>query len=174
MGRNETSNEFVAWIKALEGVRGVVVNSPSLMAWNSNKTYLLDLQKRGAPLPPTRLVKQDPASIVAAMHELAQKADVGHPLAAVGEVGDGPQGEAGAEDVRGERGRRAARPLDERAPPVEVEAVHHAARRAGVSERGFQAAHERDRDNKHKNKIHHKNKQHKTRITSQQTKTNQQ
>lgn len=83
----EACNEFVAWIRALEGVRGVVVNAPSLMAWNSNKTYLLDLQKRGAPLPPTRLVKQDAASIAAAMQDLGLREAVVKPVVGAGASG---------------------------------------------------------------------------------------
>jgi len=66
----EAASDFVAWLEALATVRGTVVNAPALMVWNSNKNYLLDLQARGASLPPTRLVRRDPGSILAAMAEL--------------------------------------------------------------------------------------------------------
>jgi len=83
----EQANEFVAWLKALESVRGTVINSPALMAWNSNKTYLLDLQKRGAPLPPTRLVQPNAESIVAAMRELDLSEAIVKPVVGAGASG---------------------------------------------------------------------------------------
>ncbi len=59
---------FDAWLASLEGRR--VFNDPALMRANMSKRYLLDLAARGAPLPPTRLVSPDAASIAAAMDAL--------------------------------------------------------------------------------------------------------
>lgn len=61
---------FTSWLQALENVKGVVVNSPGLMAWNVNKSYLLDLADRGAPVPPTRLCKPTATELALAMDEL--------------------------------------------------------------------------------------------------------
>lgn len=48
--------EFRAWLDRLDAGRVPVWNSPSLILWNSNKRYLLDLARRGVPTIPTRIV----------------------------------------------------------------------------------------------------------------------
>jgi glutathione synthase/RimK-type ligase-like ATP-grasp enzyme len=83
----ETSDAFAEWLHALESVRGEVANSPRLMAWNSNKTYLLDLAERGAPLPPTRLSSPDAASLATAMHELGLTEAIAKPVVGAGASG---------------------------------------------------------------------------------------
>jgi len=83
----EEAEAFVAWLQRLEGVSGVVCNAPSLMLWNSNKTYLLDLAKRGAPLPPTRLSQPNVAALVAAMHELNLHEAIVKPVVGAGASG---------------------------------------------------------------------------------------
>jgi len=83
----EAANAFAEWLHALESVRGEVVNSPRLMAWNSNKTYLLDLAEGGAPLPPTRLCSPNPASLATAMHELGLAEAIAKPVIGAGASG---------------------------------------------------------------------------------------
>lgn len=47
---------FAAWLDRLAGEPIRVMNDPALMRWNIHKRYLLDVQRRGARIPPTRLV----------------------------------------------------------------------------------------------------------------------
>ena len=83
----EESEAFRAWLQALESVRGTVANSPALMRWNTEKTYLLDLQESGAPLPPTRLAAPDVASLAAAMDDLQLDEAVAKPVIGAGAIG---------------------------------------------------------------------------------------
>ena len=78
---------FAAWLQQLKGVRGVVCNQPDLMLWNCNKTYLLDLAERGAPLPPTRLCRPDAAELQQAMSELGLREAIVKPVIGAGASG---------------------------------------------------------------------------------------
>jgi len=51
-------NEYVEWGYKTEKVTSVW-NSAKLLQWNHHKSYLLDLQKNGIPLPPTVMVRKD-------------------------------------------------------------------------------------------------------------------
>jgi glutathione synthase/RimK-type ligase-like ATP-grasp enzyme len=77
---------FRAWLERLKTLRRVA-NDPALMLWNLNKSYLLDLAARGAPLPPTRLVTPDAASIAVAMDALGIAEAVVKPLVSGGAIG---------------------------------------------------------------------------------------
>lgn len=48
--------EFGAWIGRLEG--RPLWNPPDVLRWNTHKSYLLDLEKQGVPIVPTRLVRR--------------------------------------------------------------------------------------------------------------------
>lgn len=48
--------EFLAWVDRLEKAHVNVYNSKEIIRWNTNKSYLLDLQKRGVAIPATRIV----------------------------------------------------------------------------------------------------------------------
>lgn len=48
--------EFRAWLARLGASRLPVWNPVSLMQWNSHKSYLIDLARRGVPTVPTRLM----------------------------------------------------------------------------------------------------------------------
>ena len=54
-------DEFLAWVDRLaaDGVR--VFNPPALVRWNSEKTYLRDLEKLSIPVVPTHWVEKDTA-----------------------------------------------------------------------------------------------------------------
>ncbi|MFT4512534.1 MAG: glutathione synthase/RimK-type ligase-like ATP-grasp enzyme [Planctomycetota bacterium] len=78
---------FDAWLQRLKTVPGVVCNAPSLMLWNSNKKYLLDLAERGAPLPPTKLSQPTAAALTAAMDELDLQEAVVKPVIGAGASG---------------------------------------------------------------------------------------
>lgn len=44
--------EFLAWAEAV-GARTTVENPPHVLRWNTHKSYLLELEERGAPVVPT-------------------------------------------------------------------------------------------------------------------------
>lgn len=48
--------EFRAWLDRLESSGTLVLNSPSLIRWNADKRYLLDLTRRGVTTVPTMVV----------------------------------------------------------------------------------------------------------------------
>lgn len=65
----DAADDFRAWLEMLKTLPRVA-NDPALMLWNLDKRYLLDLAARGAPLPPTRLVRPETAAIIEAMDAL--------------------------------------------------------------------------------------------------------
>lgn len=50
---HKNASAFLGWIDNLEKASVHVLNSPSILRWNLEKTYLLDLAERGAAIPPT-------------------------------------------------------------------------------------------------------------------------
>jgi glutathione synthase/RimK-type ligase-like ATP-grasp enzyme len=48
--------EFGAWINRMDGLP--LWNPPEVLRWNAHKSYLLDLEKRGVPIVPTRFVRR--------------------------------------------------------------------------------------------------------------------
>ncbi len=64
-----TPDAFLGWLDQCAGT-GLVLNPPPLVRWNVSKRYLLSLADLGAPLPPTRLVAPNAASIAAMMDEM--------------------------------------------------------------------------------------------------------
>ncbi|MFK7739794.1 MAG: RimK family alpha-L-glutamate ligase [Planctomycetota bacterium] len=83
----QAPDAFLAWLDRLDREGARVVNEPRLMRWNADKSYLLDLAKRGAPLPPTRRVEPDASAIAAAMDELSLAEAVVKPLFGAGASG---------------------------------------------------------------------------------------
>lgn len=83
----EHAAAFDEWLQRLKTCSGTVCNAPSLMLWNSNKKYLLDLAERGAPLPPTRLVQPDPEALATAMDSLSLQEAVVKPVVGAGASG---------------------------------------------------------------------------------------
>ena len=83
----EHAEAFEAWLRRLQSVSGVVCNAPSLMLWNSNKKYLLDLAERGAPLPPTRLSQPTAAALATAMDDLGLQEAIVKPVVGAGASG---------------------------------------------------------------------------------------
>ena len=47
---------FVAWLDHLDVEQAIVHNPTSLLRWNADKGYLIDLARRGLPVVPTALV----------------------------------------------------------------------------------------------------------------------
>lgn len=54
---------FTTWLDALERASTRVLNAPSLVRWNLEKRYLLDLERRGVRVPKTEIVPGDPAAV---------------------------------------------------------------------------------------------------------------
>jgi len=50
--------EFNAWLDHLESIDVRVYNSPTLVRWNANKRYLLDLAQRDVPTVPTTILSR--------------------------------------------------------------------------------------------------------------------
>jgi glutathione synthase/RimK-type ligase-like ATP-grasp enzyme len=50
--------EFVAWLDALDALRLPAWNPTPMVRWNSDKRYLIDLERRGVPTVPTRIVER--------------------------------------------------------------------------------------------------------------------
>lgn len=49
-------DEFRDWLERLDASRLPVWNPITLVGWNAHKRYLLDLEQRGVPIVPTRLI----------------------------------------------------------------------------------------------------------------------
>ncbi len=59
--------EFSAWLDRV-AVQTRLLNPLELIRWNMDKHYLLDLQQRGIPIPPTLITRKGKASTLAALH----------------------------------------------------------------------------------------------------------
>lgn len=55
-GYYERVGEFIEWIDRLDSHGTHVLNPPEIIRWNSDKRYLLDLERCGVPIVPTRWV----------------------------------------------------------------------------------------------------------------------
>jgi glutathione synthase/RimK-type ligase-like ATP-grasp enzyme len=53
----ERPDDFLVWAQRTAG-RTRLVHSPDVIRWNMHKGYLLDLERRGVPIVPTRLVRR--------------------------------------------------------------------------------------------------------------------
>lgn len=58
--------EFLAWLDRLEAAAVRVLNPVPLLRWNADKRYLLELERCGAAVIPTRLVRRHEIAAVAA------------------------------------------------------------------------------------------------------------
>lgn len=54
---HERIDEFYLWLDLLEKLHVKVFNPLPIIRWNSNKKYLLDLEKKDIPIVPTRILK---------------------------------------------------------------------------------------------------------------------
>ncbi len=59
--------EFSAWLDRVS-TQTQLINPPELIRWNMDKHYLPDLQRRGIPIPPTRIIPRGEAVTLAALH----------------------------------------------------------------------------------------------------------
>ena len=76
---------FDDWLAALDPAR--TINPPSLMRWNLNKRYLLELREKGAPTPDLRVVAPSAEALQAAIRDLGLASAVVKPVVSAG--GDG-------------------------------------------------------------------------------------
>lgn len=59
--------EFSTWLDRVS-TQTQLINPPELIRWNMDKHYLPDLQRRGVPIPPTRIIPRGEAVTLAALH----------------------------------------------------------------------------------------------------------
>jgi glutathione synthase/RimK-type ligase-like ATP-grasp enzyme len=78
---------FTAWLDGLERRGTRILNAPSVVRWNLDKRYLLDLQRRGVRVPATEVVPADPAAITRVLARRGWETAVAKPL--VGASGHG-------------------------------------------------------------------------------------
>src|SRR5215472_8764795 len=72
--------KFLRWIDSLARVKAQVWNSPALVRWNANKTYLRDLDSRGVAIVPTIWPEAvDGVMLREKLHELGWKKAVVKP-----------------------------------------------------------------------------------------------
>jgi hypothetical protein len=71
---------FRDFIAALRDRRIRTVNPPALMLWNLEKTYLLELGRKGAPLPATKLAPATRDGLLGAMSSLGLDEAVAKPV----------------------------------------------------------------------------------------------
>lgn len=57
-------DEFLDWVSRLEKVKINVFNDTEVIRWNTNKSYLLDLEERGVAIPVTQIVSSENLSDV--------------------------------------------------------------------------------------------------------------
>ena len=66
---HQSITEYRAWLDRLDATR--TFNRPDLVRWNLEKTYLSELDTRGAKLPASAVVEADAAAIAEALERLA-------------------------------------------------------------------------------------------------------
>ncbi len=75
----DVAGDFAAWTRRLEEATATL-NPPALLRWNMTKAYLFELAGKGAPVPPSRKISPDAASIAAAMDALGLEEAIVKPL----------------------------------------------------------------------------------------------
>ena len=83
----EHPREFAAWLEKLEAANVSVSNPASLLKWNMDKHYLLDLAAKGAPLPPTFASEPEVGAVLAACAEKGLSDIVIKPVISAGSKG---------------------------------------------------------------------------------------
>lgn len=97
-----TPAQFLAWAKLVS--KNGLINPLSLVTWNAEKTYLLDLESKGASIIPTRIISQidELSAILADQHfdDLVAKPAVGLSTFGVRRFTGAGEREAAREHVR--------------------------------------------------------------------------
>jgi hypothetical protein len=66
---------FLSWLTHVESIQANIFNHPSVLRWNSHKSYLLELAAKGIPIIPTRIIaKNTPINA----HDGIQKPAIGN------------------------------------------------------------------------------------------------
>jgi glutathione synthase/RimK-type ligase-like ATP-grasp enzyme len=81
----ETLDDYRAWLDRLGATR--VFNARELVRWNLEKTYLVELAARGAPLPASMIVEADASSVANALERLSLVEGVIKPTVGASGVG---------------------------------------------------------------------------------------
>jgi glutathione synthase/RimK-type ligase-like ATP-grasp enzyme len=100
----ERREEFLAWVEGV-GALVEVLNPPQVLRWNTHKSYLLELEERGAPVVPTAwLGRGDRVEVAEVLQARGWRRAVAKPAIGVGGRGlvrvDAGRPQASAEDVR--------------------------------------------------------------------------
>lgn len=84
----EHLDDFIAWTRAVEDAGTVLFNSAEVVRWNTHKSYLIELEERGAPIVPTAwLATGDDVDLVAIAESRGWDGVVAKPA-----IGAGAQG----------------------------------------------------------------------------------
>jgi len=75
---HEAPGAYLAWLGRLDPRR--TFNAPDLIRWNISKEHVLDLGRRGAPVPRTQAAAADPTAVAAALDALGVRDAVLKPL----------------------------------------------------------------------------------------------
>jgi glutathione synthase/RimK-type ligase-like ATP-grasp enzyme len=67
--------DFLAWAETT-AARSRLFNDPAIVRWNVHKSYLLELERRGVPIVPTRLVKKGETTSLADVMRAGRWIDV--------------------------------------------------------------------------------------------------
>ena len=87
---HDAEQEFLAQLDALEAAGHQICNSASLVRWNSRKTYLRDLEDRGAATIPTIWLERADSSDIASAFDQFE----GNTVVAKRQVGAGAEGQS--------------------------------------------------------------------------------
>ncbi len=103
---HETPDAYLAWLDRLDPRR--TFNAPDLIRWNLAKTYVLELGRRGAPVPRSVAADANPAAIADALDALGVRDAVIKPL--IGASGAGVERVARGEESAALARARALKP----------------------------------------------------------------
>ncbi len=78
-------DDYRAWLDRLDALR--VFNAPDLVRWNLEKTYLVELATRGAPVPASVVVEADEAKVAGALEQMSLTEAVIKPTVGASGVG---------------------------------------------------------------------------------------
>ena len=82
---HQALDDYRRWLDRLDPVR--TFNTPDLVRWNLEKTYLLELAARGAPVPASAVVAADAATVADALQRMALSEAVIKPTVGASGVG---------------------------------------------------------------------------------------
>ncbi len=104
---HQAPSRYLAWLERLDAAR--TFNAPSLIRWNVDKTYVLDLARRGARVPRALVADAEPSAIAGALEALGLRDAVIKPL--IGASGFGVERVRRGEEAGALERATAAKPM---------------------------------------------------------------